>query len=59
MDIGRPTGVRSVSDTDGLGCPPCSTFKGSGKRNVSFFLRRGNLKNVVVVVVVCVVVVVI
>lgn len=57
MDIGRPIGVRSVSDTDGLG-PPCPTFDGNGNKLVSFFLRRGSLKNVVVVVVVCVVVVV-
>lgn len=59
MDMGRPGGVRSVSDAEGPDRTPCSTLSGRGKRDVSFFLRRGSLKSVVVVVVVCVVVVVI
>lgn len=59
MDIERPGGVSSVSDTEVCDCTPCSTFSGRGNKDVSFFLRRGNLKNVVVVVVVWVVVVVI
>lgn len=59
IDIERPGGVSSVSDTEGRDCTLCSTLSGSGNKDVSFFLRRASLKNVVVVVVVCVVVVVI